>query len=77
LFLAAAAKLHVDTANSIVVGDSGWDLLAARRVRALGVGVLSGGYGQDELERSGAYHVYQNLYDLLKHLVELGVRTPD
>jgi phosphoglycolate phosphatase-like HAD superfamily hydrolase len=76
LFLAAAAKLRVDIANSIVVGDSVWDLLAARRARALGVGVLSGGYGQDELERAGAYRVYQDPYDLLKHLDELGVRTP-
>ena len=39
------------------------------------MGVLSSGYG-DELKRSGAYRVYQNPYDLLKHLVELGVRTP-
>jgi phosphoglycolate phosphatase-like HAD superfamily hydrolase len=76
LFLAAAAKLRVDIANFIVVGDSVWDLLAARRARALGVGVLSGGYGQDELERAGAYRVYQDPYDLLKHLDELGVRTP-
>jgi HAD superfamily hydrolase (TIGR01509 family) len=76
LFLAAAAKLRVDIANSIVVGDSVWDLLAARRARALGVGVLSGGYGQDELERAGAYRVCQDPYDLLKHLDELGVQTP-
>jgi HAD superfamily hydrolase (TIGR01509 family) len=75
LFLAAAAKLGVDIADSIVVGDSVWDLLAARRARALGVGVLSGGYGQDELERAGAYRVYQDPYDLLKHLDEVGVRT--
>ena len=76
LFLAAAAKLRVDIANSIVVGDSVWDLLAARRARALGVGVLSGGYGQDELERAGAYRVYRDPYDLLNNLDERGVRTP-
>jgi HAD superfamily hydrolase (TIGR01509 family) len=76
LFLAAAAKLRVDLTDSIVVGDSVWDLLAARRARALGVGVLSGGYGQDELERAGAYRVYQDPYDLLKHMDELGVRSP-
>jgi HAD superfamily hydrolase (TIGR01549 family) len=74
LFLAAADKLGVDIESSIVVGDSVWDLLAAQRARALGVGVLSGGYGQDELERAGAYRVYQDPYDLLKHLDELGVR---
>ena len=76
LFLAAAAKLRVGIANSIAVGDSVWDPLATRRARALGVGVLSGGYGQDELERAGAYRVYQDPYDLLKHLYDLGVRTP-
>jgi HAD superfamily hydrolase (TIGR01509 family) len=75
LFLAAARRLGVDIHDAIVVGDSIWDLLAARRARALGVGVLSGGYGQDELERAGAYRVYQDPADLLRHLDELGVRT--
>jgi len=74
LFLAAAARLGVDIASSVVVGDSVWDLLAARRARALGVGLLSGGYGQDELERAGAYRVYEDPADLLRHLDELGVR---
>src|SRR5207247_11349337 len=68
LFLAAAERLGVDIENSVVVGDSVWDLLAARRARALGVGLLSGGYGQDELERAGAYRVYQDPADLLRHL---------
>ena len=47
---------------------------AARRARALGVGLLSGGYGQDELDRAGAYRVYQDPADLLRHLDEVGVR---
>jgi HAD superfamily hydrolase (TIGR01509 family) len=75
LFLAAAGRLGVDISASVVVGDSVWDLLAARRARALGVGLLSGGYGQDELERAGAYRVYQDPADLLRHLDEVGVRT--
>ena len=74
LFLAAAARLGVPITESVVVGDSVWDLLAARRGRALGVGLLSGGYGQDELERAGAYRVYQDPADLLQHLDEVGVR---
>jgi phosphoglycolate phosphatase-like HAD superfamily hydrolase len=76
LFLAAAAALRVDIQSSVVVGDSVWDLLAARRARALGVGLLSGGYGQDELERAGAYRVYEDPADLLNHLDEVGVRMP-
>jgi HAD superfamily hydrolase (TIGR01509 family) len=75
LFLAAAAALGADIQDSVVVGDSVWELLAARRARALGVGVLSGGYGQEELERAGAYRVYQDPADLLHHLDEMGVRA--
>jgi len=74
LFLAAAARLNAPIESCIVVGDSVWDLLAARRARALGVGVLSGGYGQDELERAGAYRVYEDPADLLRHVYEVGVR---
>jgi HAD superfamily hydrolase (TIGR01509 family) len=77
LFLAAAERLRVPISDSVVVGDSVWDLLAARRARALGVGLLSGGYGQDELERAGAYRVYQDPADLLRHLDEVGVRAAE
>jgi len=76
LFVAAAQKLGVPIEHSIVVGDSVWDLLASRRARALGVGLLSGGYGEEELERAGAYRVYLDPADLLAHLDEVGVRTP-
>jgi HAD superfamily hydrolase (TIGR01509 family) len=75
LFLAAAERLGVDIQSSVVVGDSVWDLLAAQRARALGVGLLSGGYGQDELEQAGSYRVYQDPFDLLQHVDELGVRV--
>jgi len=74
LFLAAAERLGVDIRASVVGGDSVWELLAARRARALGVGLLSGGYGEDELERAGAYRVYQDPFDLLEHLDEVGIR---
>lgn len=74
LFLAAAARLGVDIAHSVVIGDSVWDLLAARRANALGIGLLSGGYGEEELVRAGAYRVYEDPADLLRHLDEVGVR---
>jgi len=77
LFIAAAERLGVPIEHSVVVGDSIWDLLAARRARALGVGLLSGGYGEEELQRAGAYRVYQDPADLLAHLDEVGVRASD
>jgi HAD superfamily hydrolase (TIGR01509 family) len=75
LFLAAADRVGVDITAAIVVGDSIWDLLAARRARALGVGLLSGGYGREELERAGAYRVYADPADLRAHLDEVGIRS--
>jgi HAD superfamily hydrolase (TIGR01509 family) len=74
LFLAAADLLKMNIGDCIIVGDSVWDLLAARRAGGLGVGLLSGGYGRDELERAGAYRVYEDPADLLRHLDEVGVR---
>ena len=74
LFLAAAARLGVDIHSAAIVGDSIWDILAARRAHGLGLGLLSGGYGQDELERSGAVRVYEDPADLLRHIDEVGGR---
>jgi HAD superfamily hydrolase (TIGR01509 family) len=74
LFLAAAQSLGVDPRHCFVVGDSIWDLLAAQRAGALGIGVLSGGYGREELEAAGAYRVYADPADMLTRLEEVGVR---
>ena len=74
LWIAAALRLGVPIESAIAIGDSVWDMLSAKRARALGVGLLSGGYGQDELERAGAYRVYEDPADLLLHLDEVGVR---
>jgi len=74
LFIHAALRLGVPVEETVVVGDSVWDMLAARRCRALGVGVLSGGYGAEELERAGALRVYEDPADLLWHLDEVAAR---
>jgi HAD superfamily hydrolase (TIGR01509 family) len=74
LFLEAVRQLGADRAHTVVIGDSVWDILAARRAHMLGVGLLSGGYGAGELERAGAYRVYEDPADLLRHLDEVGVR---
>ncbi len=76
LFLTAAAQIGVDVQDAVVVGDSVWDVLAARRARALAIGVLSGGYGREELIYAGAFRVYDDPRDMLDHLDEVGVRRP-
>jgi HAD superfamily hydrolase (TIGR01549 family) len=74
LFLAAAEALGQRIESACVVGDSVWDMLAARRAGGLGVGLLSGGYGEDELVRASAYRVYEDPADLLRHIDEVGGR---
>jgi HAD superfamily hydrolase (TIGR01549 family) len=73
LFLACAEQLDVPAQECYVVGDAVWDLLAARRARMLSVGLLSGGYGEDELTRAGAFRVYRDTRELRESLDELGV----
>jgi HAD superfamily hydrolase (TIGR01509 family) len=75
LFLAASERLGVPPGDCFVVGDSIWDMLAARRAGSLGIGLLSGGYGKEELQEAGPYRVYYDPADLLEHLDELGVRA--
>jgi HAD superfamily hydrolase (TIGR01509 family) len=74
LFIAAAERLNAPIEAAIVVGDSIWDMLAAIRCRALGVGLLSGGYGSDELHQAGAFRVYDDPADLLSHIDEVSGR---
>lgn len=71
LFLKAAARLGVSIERAFIVGDSTWDLLGARRCHALGLGLKSGGVGEEELQRAGALRVYEDPADLLGHLDEL------
>jgi HAD superfamily hydrolase (TIGR01509 family) len=73
LFVECARRLETDPGDCYVIGDAVWDLLAARRAGMLSVGLLSGGYGGDELERAGAYRVYRDAAELHISLDELGV----
>jgi HAD superfamily hydrolase (TIGR01509 family) len=73
LFIECARRLGVDPEDCYVVGDAVWDLLAARRARMLSIGLLSGGYGADELQAAGAFRVYRDAAELQSSLDELGV----
>jgi HAD superfamily hydrolase (TIGR01509 family) len=75
LFLACQEKLGVSPAECYVVGDAVWDLLAARRAGMLGIGLLSGGYSEEELSRAGAYRVYRDPAELLSNIYQLGLRS--
>ena len=73
LFLACQQRLGVAVNDCYVIGDAVWDLLAARRAGMLSIGLLSGGYGEDELSQAGAFRVYRDPAELHRSLDELGV----
>jgi HAD superfamily hydrolase (TIGR01509 family) len=73
LFLASRKRLGVQVEECIIVGDAVWDHVAARRAGMLSVGVLTGGYGEEELYHAGAFRVYRHIADLLQNLDELGI----
>jgi len=73
LFLACQQRLGVRVEDCYVVGDAVWDLLAARRAGMLSIGLLSGGYGENELIQAGAFRVYRDTLELFQSLDELGV----
>ena len=73
LFLECQERLGVEVKDCYVIGDAVWDLMAARRAGMLSVGLLSGGYGEDELVRAGAFRVSRDAADLHNYLDELGV----
>jgi HAD superfamily hydrolase (TIGR01549 family) len=73
LFLACQRRLGVEAGECYVVGDAVWDLLAARRAGMLSIGLLSGGYGEDELSRAGAFLVYRDAAELHRSLDVLGI----
>jgi HAD superfamily hydrolase (TIGR01509 family) len=73
LFLRCQEELGVTANDCYVIGDAVWDLLAARRAGMLSVGLLSGGYGWDELTSAGAFRVYRDPADLHRSLDELGI----
>jgi HAD superfamily hydrolase (TIGR01509 family) len=73
LFLACQERLGVEIRDCYVIGDAVWDLLAARRAGMLSVGLLTGGYGEDELQSAGAFRVYRGADELLEAIDELGI----
>jgi HAD superfamily hydrolase (TIGR01549 family) len=73
LFMKAAEQLNSRSEDTLVVGDSVWDMLAARRAHFLGIGLLTGGYGESEMTAAGAFRVFADPAQMRRHLYEAGI----
>jgi HAD superfamily hydrolase (TIGR01509 family) len=69
LLQVALKKLGVPTdASSVMIGDSVWDIEAAKKAGMPAIAVRSGGFGDDELQEAGAVGIYDTPGDLAKAL---------
>jgi HAD superfamily hydrolase (TIGR01549 family) len=67
IFGAALSKLGVAPEDAIAVGDTPYDVEAARRAGVVTIGVISGPFDEEQLSGAGAIAVFRDVADLLKH----------
>jgi len=68
LVLAALAKAGAKPSDAVMIGDSSWDCEAAKRAKVRAIGVLTGGFSEQELLDAGAEKVFTSVDELRKHL---------
>jgi HAD superfamily hydrolase (TIGR01549 family) len=78
IFDAALQQLgNVAPGKVIVVGDTPYDAEAATKVNVNSIGLLSGGWTQHQLRRSGCIAIYRDPADLLARYEESPLGQPD
>ena len=66
----ALQKAQADAKDAVMVGDTPWDVVAAKSAKVPTIAVRTGGFGQDELEEAGAAAVFESVAELLERLDE-------
>lgn len=65
VFLAVLNQLHLPPDEAIVIGDTPFDVQAAKTSQMQTIALLCGGFSEDELRASGAVAIYRDVSDLL------------
>jgi HAD superfamily hydrolase (TIGR01549 family) len=68
--LVVAAMKKLGTEDAVMVGDTPWDIEAAKRADVATIAVLTGGFGEDELRDAGAANVFDSIGELRKRIAE-------
>jgi phosphoglycolate phosphatase-like HAD superfamily hydrolase len=63
-----AARGKAGGGDAVMIGDSVWDVEAAKRAGLETIAVRTGGFGHDELVEAGATCVFESIDDLLESL---------
>src|SRR3954452_2385401 len=76
LVLAALAKAgDADPKDAVMIGDSIWDCRAAKAAKVRSIGVLTGGFSEQELFEAGASKVFRSVDDLRSGLEDTVLRV--
>jgi HAD superfamily hydrolase (TIGR01509 family) len=75
IFAAAIEKAGVAPEQALVIGDTPYDVLAAKRAGAEAIGLLSGGFKEEDLRAAGAVAVYRDAADLLEKWDQSPIRS--
>jgi HAD superfamily hydrolase (TIGR01509 family) len=67
VFQRALTLLKMQPDDAVVVGDTPYDVQAAKKIGLATVALLSGGFSQDELRAEGAIAIFKDPADLLEH----------
>lgn len=68
IFAAALRRLGTSREDAVVIGDTPWDAIAARRLGVRSIGVLCGGFTEADLLGAGCVALYRDPADLLARL---------
>jgi HAD superfamily hydrolase (TIGR01509 family) len=68
LVRAALDRTDDDAGTSVMIGDTPWDVKAAKEAGVETIAVLTGGFSEQELTEAGAAAVYESVADLMAHL---------
>jgi HAD superfamily hydrolase (TIGR01549 family) len=71
VFEVALGRLEISPDNALVIGDTPYDVIAARRAGLRTIGVLCGGFPEKDLRQEGCVEIYRDPADLLGRYVEL------
>jgi HAD superfamily hydrolase (TIGR01509 family) len=74
LVQAALDKVGASADDAVMVGDTTWDIEAAKRAGVETIAVRTGGFGTDELEEAGAAAVFESVAELRERLGETLLR---
>jgi HAD superfamily hydrolase (TIGR01509 family) len=70
LVQAALDRVGADADDAVMIGDTPWDVEAARRAGVGTLAVVTGGFAEQELREAGAVEVFESVAELLERLDE-------